>query len=147
MPERRCDMCDKLYTYERSNSKYCSERCRYNANNAVNGRLRVPNTLRFSVLHRDGFACQFCGARPPHTELQLDHVKPLAQGGAPLDPGNLVTTCARCNNGHGETEVPVPGGVIGVYWNLQDNPPDEWVECSAFRIVQDEDGHYDIEVE
>lgn len=146
MPARECNMCSTIYEYERATSKYCSERCRYNANNAVNGRVRVPDTLRFSILHRDGFACRFCGVRPPHSELQLDHITPLAQGGKPLDADNLVTTCARCNNGHGDSEVELPDALIGVYWNLEDFPPDEWVECDSFRIVQGEDGHYDIEL-
>ncbi len=146
MPERNCDMCDRLYTYERANSKYCGERCRYNANNAVNGRVRVPDNLRFSILYRDGFACRFCGVRPPHSELQLDHVVPLAQGGKPLAEDNLVTTCARCNNGHGDEHAALPDALIGVYWNLEDFPPDEWIEAEGFRIVQGDDGWYDIEV-
>lgn len=147
MPQRNCDMCDRLYTYERSNSKYCSERCRYNANNAVNGRVRVPDNTRFAILHRDGFACRFCGVRPPHSELQLDHITPLAQGGKPLDEDNLITTCARCNNGHGDRTVELPDALIGTYWNLESFPPDEWIECERFRITQGEDGFYDIEVE
>lgn len=147
MPERNCDVCDKLYTYERSNSKYCTERCRYNANNAVNGRMRVPDTLRFSILHRDGFACRFCGRRPPHSELQLDHVKTLAEGGAPLDPNNLIVTCARCNNGHGDTSVEIPESIIALFWDLMEYPPEEWIEVNRIRLVQLEDGTYELEAE
>lgn len=141
-------MCGTAYEYKRDTSRYCTERCRYNAKYATSGRVRVPDTLRFSVLYRDGFSCRFCGSRPSHTELQLDHVKPLAQGGAPLDPANLITTCARCNNGHGDKEVDVPTGIVGVYWDLSENHPEEWVECTRFRIVPaDDTGYYDIEVE
>jgi HNH endonuclease len=109
--------------------------------------MRVPDTLRFSILHRDGYACRFCGTRPPYRELQLDHVTTLADGGAPLDPDNLIVTCARCNNGHGDKSVETPDPVIGLYWNLGEYPVDEWVECSRFRIVQGEDGLYDLEAE
>lgn len=146
MPQRACNSCGKTYKYKRASSKYCSEYCRYNMNNQVNGRVRIPDTLRFSILHRDGFACRFCGVRPPHTELQLDHITPLDKGGLPLDPSNLITACARCNNGHGSNVVELPDALIGVYWNLEDFPPDEWIEADGFRIAQNDDGFYDIEV-
>ena len=148
MPDRNCDMCDTIYTYERSNSKYCSDLCRYNANNAINGRIRVPDTLRFAILFRDGFRCRYCGARPVDFELQLDHVTSLDDGGKPLDPDNLITACGRCNRGKGAVSAALPESVVGVYWETRSYPPDEWVECSRFKIIPVEgEPYYDIEVE
>jgi hypothetical protein len=57
-------------------------------------RKPLPAKVRWSVLRRDGFTCQSCGAadRPMH----VDHVVAVANGGAD-DPENLQTLCDRCN--------------------------------------------------
>jgi 5-methylcytosine-specific restriction endonuclease McrA len=64
------------------------------------GRDPIPAQLRFSVLLRDGFRCRYCGrtAREPGVVLHLDHVVPVAAGGA-TDEDNLVTACSECNLG------------------------------------------------
>ena len=60
----------------------------------------VGATLRFRVLQRDGFTCQYCGRKAPDVALQVDHVIPVASGGtAAMD--NLRTACADCNTGKG----------------------------------------------
>lgn len=56
------------------------------------------NKLRFEVLERDGFACQYCGATAPDAKLHVDHIKPISQGGT-NDPSNLTTSCSDCNQG------------------------------------------------
>jgi len=62
----------------------------------------LSKALRFEVLRRDGFACTYCGRRPPCVELHVDHVVPAALGGADA-PENLRTSCADCNAGKGST--------------------------------------------
>lgn len=58
----------------------------------------MDRALRFSVLERDNFACQYCGRRAPDVVLEIDHVTPKSQGGKDkLD--NLVTACFDCNRG------------------------------------------------
>jgi hypothetical protein len=56
--------------------------------------------LRFSVLQRDGFRCRYCGrtSREPGVVLHVDHVVPLAAGGATTED-NLLTACEECNLG------------------------------------------------
>lgn len=57
--------------------------------------------LRFRILRRDKFTCQYCGKSPKTDEtvvLEVDHIKPLAKGGT-WDDGNLVTSCKSCNLG------------------------------------------------
>lgn len=54
--------------------------------------------LRFAVLERDGFACHYCGRKPPTVELLVDHVVPVADGGS-NDIDNLVAACQECNSG------------------------------------------------
>ena len=63
-------------------------------------RDRVPAQLRFGILQRDGFRCRYCG-RPGSAAgvvLHVDHVVPLAAGGATTE-GNLLTSCQECNLG------------------------------------------------
>jgi len=51
-----------------------------------------------SILQRDGFTCQYCGAKAPAVKLEVDHVVPVAEGGAHT-ADNLATACWPCNNG------------------------------------------------
>ena len=64
--------------------------------------MAVNKRLRFEVLRRDGFRCQYCGAAPAEAELQIDHVVPAALGGTD-DPENLTTACGPCNSGKAAT--------------------------------------------
>ena len=50
--------------------------------------------FRKMILARDGFSCQYCGA----DATTVDHVNPVARGGAILDPDNCVAACVRCNS-------------------------------------------------
>jgi len=55
--------------------------------------------VRFSrknVLARDGYVCQYCGRSFPVSELNVDHVIPLSQGGETTWE-NVVCSCKRCN--------------------------------------------------
>jgi hypothetical protein len=69
---------------------------------------RAPRTvndrMRFLVMLRDKFKCQYCGRSPAtHSDvtLHLDHRKPFSRGGL-TDFENLVTSCSKCNLGKGE---------------------------------------------
>lgn len=74
----------------------------------------MPNNgfyqLRFSVLQRDKFTCQYCGQHAPNVILHVDHIVPKSNGG--LDTlDNLQTSCAACNLGKNRTslqETPKP---------------------------------------
>ncbi len=58
---------------------------------------RAPVRLsRRNVFLRDGYCCQYCGARPPTRDLNLDHVVPRSRGGKSTWD-NLVTSCRPCN--------------------------------------------------
>lgn len=61
--------------------------------------LRLAPSRR-NILHRDGYACRFCGAHGKSVQLTLDHVTPRCQGGK-NSWENLVTACQRCNNKKG----------------------------------------------
>jgi hypothetical protein len=55
-------------------------------------------SLRFKILTRDAFRCQYCGRGAPAVLLQVDHVIPVSRGGR-TTPDNLVTACRDCNLG------------------------------------------------
>jgi 5-methylcytosine-specific restriction endonuclease McrA len=77
-------------------------------------RLRKWRELRAVIFKRDAFTCRSCGHRPARasipeaydgrytilgpngTDLMLDHIRPLCQGGND-SPRNLQTLCVSCN--------------------------------------------------
>lgn len=57
--------------------------------------------LRFIVMKRDNFKCQYCGQSPatdPTIILHVDHKTPYSKGGETV-PENLQTLCSKCNIG------------------------------------------------
>ena len=63
-------------------------------------RKAISKRIRFEIFKRDSFECQYCGAHPPGVLLHVDHITPIAVGGA-NDIDNLVTACQPCNAGKG----------------------------------------------
>jgi 5-methylcytosine-specific restriction endonuclease McrA len=55
---------------------------------------------RVNIYGRDGYRCQYCGARKPLGELTYDHVVPRSQGGK-TTWANIATACADCNSKKG----------------------------------------------
>jgi 5-methylcytosine-specific restriction endonuclease McrA len=66
--------------------------------------VRIPRDThkrkitRRAVFARDGWECQYCGAR---TSLTVDHVIPRSKGGG-SDWENIVASCAPCNRRKGD---------------------------------------------
>jgi len=54
--------------------------------------------LRFQILARDKFICQYCGRGAPDVMLEVDHKIPVSEGGT-NEPDNLITACVACNRG------------------------------------------------
>ena len=54
--------------------------------------------LRWQILERDKYTCQYCGQSAPDIKLEVDHKVPLVDGGTD-DPDNLVASCWACNRG------------------------------------------------
>jgi 5-methylcytosine-specific restriction endonuclease McrA len=54
---------------------------------------------RRAVFARDGWTCQYCGAR---ANLTVDHVIPRSKGGASTWD-NIVASCAPCNRRKGDS--------------------------------------------
>lgn len=67
-------------------------------------RALVTPKIRFEVLKRDNFTCQYCGAHGEGVVLEVDHIIPISKGGT-SDIGNLITACFDCNRGKGSDLV------------------------------------------
>lgn len=60
-------------------------------------RIKIPIEVREKIFERNNYQCQSCQKIDLTTKnLQVDHIIPLAQGGA-NDMSNLQTLCAKCN--------------------------------------------------
>jgi len=81
-------------------------------------------SIRFDVFKRDAFTCRYCGKRSPEAILEVDHVLPVAAGGAD-DMENLVTSCFECNRGKAARL-------------LSDVPPEERPHEKAVQIAEHE---------
>ncbi|MCI4362987.1 MAG: HNH endonuclease [Thermoplasmata archaeon] len=71
---------------------YCSRGCRWR----FHGRY-FWDAARRVVLRRDHYTCQACGLRSRKSALDVDHIREIAVGGAPLDYDNLQTLCRPCH--------------------------------------------------
>jgi 5-methylcytosine-specific restriction endonuclease McrA len=79
--------------------------------------VRIPRHFslplsRRTVLARDHYTCQYCGAQPGKANLTIDHVLPRSRGGETRWE-NIVTACAPCNRRKGsrtpeEAGLPMP---------------------------------------
>lgn len=74
-------------------------------------RKPLSKSLRFEVFKRDAFTCQYCGAKAPDAILEVDHIKPVKQGGKD-DILNLITACRDCNRGKGSKLLSDKSAVI-----------------------------------
>ena len=57
--------------------------------------MGISKQVRFSILERDGFTCQYCGKTASESELEVDHIIP----GIGDHPDNLIAACIDCNRG------------------------------------------------
>lgn len=63
-----------------------------------------------SVRNRKRVKCYYCGVIKKGTEMQIDHVIPLARGG-PHAVSNLCAACPSCNN-HKNARMPQEFGMV-----------------------------------
>ena len=89
-----CKLCNKLI--QRGDFKKICNECRRERSEKTN-----LLKLRFKILERDNFTCQYCGRKAPETILEIDHNYPESKGGT-NKRNNLITSCRECNRGKGD---------------------------------------------
>ena len=57
--------------------------------------------LRFLLLKKYDFTCQYCGRKAPDVVLQIDHIHPKSKGGK-NKISNYLVACSDCNLGKGD---------------------------------------------
>lgn len=57
--------------------------------------------MREVILERDGYECQIRDPGCVKVATEVDHIRPLSEGGAFLDPANLRAACRKCNRAAG----------------------------------------------
>jgi len=70
-------------------------------------RKSISEKIRFEVLKRDKFTCQYCGKseiNDVNLKLEIDHIVPVKEGGD-NNILNLVTSCFSCNRGKGAIKL------------------------------------------
>jgi hypothetical protein len=101
--EKECLFCGSKFFVLPTRKVFCSRQCwwSYKSANAKADTRYLKAGLRFQVLTRDNFTCQYCGASPRKnstTILHVDHIVPLSKGGT-TTIDNLITSCELCNLG------------------------------------------------
>jgi hypothetical protein len=79
----------------------------YDMSDSTPRRRPLAKSVRFAVLERDGFRCQYCGATPQNGALEVDHIIPVADGGS-SEMDNLITSCEPCNKGKSRKRIGTP---------------------------------------
>jgi 5-methylcytosine-specific restriction endonuclease McrA len=100
-----CLFCGQPFFVTRNRKFFCSQQCwwSYKSENSKETSRFIKLGLRFRVLSRDNFTCQYCGNSPRKDDtvtLHLDHIIPFSQGGKTTFD-NLITSCQECNLGKG----------------------------------------------
>lgn len=67
---------------------------------------KIAARLRFKILQKYNFTCQYCGAKAPEVRLHVEHIKPISKGGA-SEESNLIVACADCNLGKSDSLLDV----------------------------------------
>jgi hypothetical protein len=67
-------------------------------------RKSISKKTRFEVFKRDSFTCQYCGRSAPDVVLEVDHIKPVFDGGDDSIM-NFITSCFDCNRGKGKYKL------------------------------------------
>ena len=120
----------------------------------ANGQCRIPAVVRttkyfkligqpvvFSrknLFIRDDYMCQYCGAKPPISQLTYDHIIPKSKGGK-HEWQNVVACCKRCNLIKADKDlnqtilklIQSPLAPEGNFWIktiIGSNPDPEWEE-------------------
>lgn len=107
-PEQRREW-DRRY-YEKNKAKFLDHWHQRKARIANAG--RVEKIDRDYIISRDGGRCHICGKKPPRSEIELDHLVPIAKGGTHT-ADNLSVACRHCNRSRNAGRLPAQLLLVG----------------------------------
>lgn len=91
---------DFTYSIEEIENLVIQEQKKIDTNQSE--RAKLTPKLRYKILARDNYTCQYCGAQAKDgVKLHIDHIKPISKGGLTTED-NLITACETCNLGKGD---------------------------------------------
>ena len=93
MHDGRCWCGRPRSEFEEDQRKYC---CGAHRSIWWLGAVEYWSSFRYNILLRDDYTCAECGRRAPDY-MEVDHMLPLALGGACYDEANLQTLCGVCH--------------------------------------------------
>jgi 5-methylcytosine-specific restriction endonuclease McrA len=95
--KRVCEKCGNELSNKNHRTRLCPS-C------SIKTQREIPLKLRFEILCRDNFTCQYCGRKAPNVILQVDHIAPFSRGGK-TEVKNLITSCRECNIGKSDSPL------------------------------------------
>ncbi len=81
--------------------RQAASRCAEHRSRQARGYDADWERLRLAILRRDQWRCRIDGPGCTRLATSVDHIVPLALGGARLDPANLRAACGHCNSARG----------------------------------------------
>lgn len=103
-----CDCCGWRYATAHKFKKlnFCCPSCEQDYKDGIiyikreHKNRYIPPQLRFQILKRDNFTCQYCGRTVKDgAKLHIDHIVPHKITKNSSDINNLMTSCELCNLG------------------------------------------------
>lgn len=97
-----CLRCGADLSHKKAHAIYCSKTCKSMDHNFKHrARTRVAGVARRrQIIERDDATCYLCGTALQPSQVEIDHLIPVAQGGD-SDPVNLAVSCRWCNRSRG----------------------------------------------
>lgn len=114
-------------------------------------RVTIPVSRR-TVLMRDRYTCQYCGAHPAKANLTIDHIIPKVRGGR-TSWENVVCACKACNLRKGAKTLeqanmrlrsqPGPPRYVALVWLAGEPSHDAWNKYIPAHLWCDDDAPQD----
>ena len=100
----QCKRCSTSLIHKKINAIYCSKTCK-SMDHTLKHRAKTRTqkiARRYDIYLRDNGTCYMCLKSLPLSEVELDHILPVALGGS-SDPQNIAISCRSCNRRKGTT--------------------------------------------
>lgn len=97
MSPRAMKKCARDGCETRGTGRYCPEHVSQWPKGGTRPTTQADREWRIAILNRGNWRCQIRGPHCTRRATQADHIRNVAQGGAPLDLGNGQGACEACH--------------------------------------------------